>query len=482
MANKYCPNCGKEVSEDANFCMNCGNPIKNAEPMDLTTVSKNEVGNYSVAMVNRSENGHKEKWFSKNWFVIFMLLLCFPIGILLMWKYKKFNKVMRIILSVILGGFLCVFVIALISPCNHEWSDATVVSPKTCWICGVEEGEPKPLEKFTWPTKGVGALIPAPKSNMGQINWNDSNSFNIYVGNMTVDDFNAYIEECSNIGFDVDFQRGEDYYYAENLDSINLDIWYEENDIIQIQIIRNDSEENIVQNDVEEQSECEKNGHNWLDATCLAPKKCLVCGEEEGEPKGHIVEEWTLVTDATCSEEGQQKGICLTCNEEILENVAMLEHTAGEWEIIEKATYSQKGTRVKYCSVCEAECEKEEYELSEEEKEQAFKDECVKYTYDEIARNPSNYFFEKLKFKGEVIQVMEDGDEYILRVNVTKGNYYWDDTILVYYTKKDSSEPRILEDDIIMLYGYGFDTVTYETVMGASVTIPAVMAEYIDIQ
>ena len=106
----------------------------------------------------------------------------------------------------------------------------------------------------------------------------------------------------------------------------------------------------------------------------------------------------------------------------------------------------------------------------------------MKYTYDEIARNPSNYFFEKLKFKGEVIQVMEDGDEYILRVNVTKGNYYWDDTILVYYTKKYSSEPRILEDDIIMLYGYGFDTVTYETVMGASVTIPAVMAEYIDIQ
>ena len=36
-----------------------------------------------------------------------------------------------------------------------------------------------------------------------------------------------------------------------------------------------------------EESSCEKNGHDWLDAGCLTPKTCDVCGETEGAALGH---------------------------------------------------------------------------------------------------------------------------------------------------------------------------------------------------
>ena len=61
-------------------------------------------------------------------------------------------------------------------------------------------------------------------------------------------------------------------------------------------------------------------------------------------------------------------------------------------------------------------------------------------------------------------------------------SHYWSDTILVSYTKQSSDEPRILEDDIVMMYGVLAGTYTYETVLGSKLTVPLMLVEYIDIQ
>lgn len=230
------------------------------------------------------------------------------------------------------------------------------------------------------------------------------------------------------------------------------------------------------------ETEGEALGHTWTDATCTEAKTCQICGETDGEPLGHTVDAWEIVTETSCAQAGEEKGTCAICGEEQSRAIDALEHTPGEWEILTQATSTEEGERVKHCTVCGAEVESETYELTEEEKEAAFKGECGSYSYNEIARNPGEYILKKAHFRGEVVQVMEDGDDYTLRVNVTQSRYYWEDTIYVSYTRRDSAEPRILEDDIINLYGYCMDTVTYETVMGASVTIPAVLAEYIDIE
>jgi len=40
-------------------------------------------------------------YYYKTWFVVFMLLLFFPAGLVLMWKGNKFGKMSRIVISVI---------------------------------------------------------------------------------------------------------------------------------------------------------------------------------------------------------------------------------------------------------------------------------------------------------------------------------------------------------------------------------------------
>lgn len=118
-----------------------------------------------------------------------------------------------------------------------------------------------------------------------------------------------------------------------------------------------------------------------------------------------------------------------------------------------------------------------------------FTNTCQEYSYKEIARDPNNYKGKPAKFKGQVIQVQESGKTIVLRVNVTaeenefaEGGYLYEDTIYVEYTKKDSNESRILEDDIITIYGTLNGLMTYESILGEEISIPHLIAEYIDIE
>lgn len=115
---------------------------------------------------------------------------------------------------------------------------------------------------------------------------------------------------------------------------------------------------------------------------------------------------------------------------------------------------------------------------------------CTTIDYDSLARNPNQYKDNYYTFTGEVIQAMNESNsnETVLRVNVTPKKYtysnetYYEDTILVYYKYSSSAESRILEDDIITIYGQSMGTYTYESVLGSSITVPSVAAMYIDIK
>ena len=118
------------------------------------------------------------------------------------------------------------------------------------------------------------------------------------------------------------------------------------------------------------------------------------------------------------------------------------------------------------------------YNIQEEE----YKGMCNNANYKDISRNPTNYEGSYLTFKGKVIQTQESGNSVILRVNVTRGEYdIWEDTIYVEYERASLDEPRILEDDIISVYGLSKGIKTYKSVMGSAISIPWLSAEYIDI-
>ncbi len=114
---------------------------------------------------------------------------------------------------------------------------------------------------------------------------------------------------------------------------------------------------------------------------------------------------------------------------------------------------------------------------------------CTTIDYKSLARNPNSYIGRNYTFTGEVIQVLNGPNNKIdLRVNVTPKRYeylnetYYEDTMYVTYQYSSSTESRILEDDIITLYGSFAGIYSYESVMGAQISIPLINALYIDIR
>lgn len=98
-------------------------------------------------------------------------------------------------------------------------------------------------------------------------------------------------------------------------------------------------------------------------------------------------------------------------------------------------------------------------------------------SFDDVARDPDAYEGKRVQFTGEVIQVMQDGNTYTLRVNVTPVSYGYTDTIMMSYTAPEGA-PRILEDDVLTFYGVMGGMYTYESIFGASITVPLLFAQY----
>ena len=54
------------------------------------------------------------------------------------------------------------------------------------------------------------------------------------------------------------------------------------------------------------------------------------------------------------------------------------------------------------------------------------------------------------------------------------------DTILFAEIKSDITETRILEDDVITIYGSSAGLMTYESTMGGKISIPGMLVEKVD--
>lgn len=95
---------------------------------------------------------------------------------------------------------------------------------------------PKQLATIAWPNSAAGNKLPVPKSTIGEFSFEREDSFFVYVGEMTKDDYNEYVEACSNKGFSVDYNKGDTYYQADDSDGWHIALTYEGNSIMSIRI------------------------------------------------------------------------------------------------------------------------------------------------------------------------------------------------------------------------------------------------------
>lgn len=118
----------------------------------------------------------------------------------------------------------------------------------------------------------------------------------------------------------------------------------------------------------------------------------------------------------------------------------------------------------------------------------AYKNNCKTLSFKDLSRNPDKHKGEKLKYTGKVIQVQED-EHWLddkttvdLRINVTKDEYgLWDDTIYATVELPKNAD-RILEDDIITIWGECDGKYSYTSVLGSDVTLPKINIEYYSVK
>lgn len=95
---------------------------------------------------------------------------------------------------------------------------------------------PMKLGTISWPTGTAGYLLPEPSSTTGKFNYEHDTNFSVYVGDTTREEYDEYVTDCSCYGFDVDYDKGENYYRAYNEDGYYLSLSYEGNNIMLIRI------------------------------------------------------------------------------------------------------------------------------------------------------------------------------------------------------------------------------------------------------
>lgn len=85
-----------------------------------------------------------------------------------------------------------------------------------------------PIEMGTisWPAAGAGSLVPAPTSTTGKIDSDSSTFFLAYVGETNAEAFASYVDACSGAGFNVDYDRGDTWYSADNAAGVSLRVEY----------------------------------------------------------------------------------------------------------------------------------------------------------------------------------------------------------------------------------------------------------------
>ena len=88
--------------------------------------------------------------------------------------------------------------------------------------------------------------------------------------------------------------------------------------------------------------------------------------------------------------------------------------------------------------------------------------------------------FKLVNEKGQEYSLMDIENHALLTDPAGLGYEYYTDTIYVVYYPEEG-EDKILEDDIITIWGTSQGDYTYTSTIGASVTLPLIFAEYVSI-
>lgn len=86
---------------------------------------------------------------------------------------------------------------------------------------------PLELHALVWPDTALGRMLPVPESTVGQVSYETEEYLELYVGDTDPAAYSAYVTACIDAGFDIDYSRGDDYFYGDSAAGYDLSVSYE---------------------------------------------------------------------------------------------------------------------------------------------------------------------------------------------------------------------------------------------------------------
>lgn len=83
-------------------------------------------------------------------------------------------------------------------------------------------------DEITWPTSAIAQLLPAPEDlSNGVISSDREDYLSVYLGKLSKDDYQSYVEQCKEKSFTVDYSSSDNYYFANNSEGYQLSVDYD---------------------------------------------------------------------------------------------------------------------------------------------------------------------------------------------------------------------------------------------------------------
>lgn len=143
----------------------------------------------------------------------------------------------------------------------------------------------------------------------------------------------------------------------------------------------------------------------------------------------------------------------------------------------ELGDYEDSSSYVEKCKI------EAKYAIKNTMTEEEFKEQCIKIRYEDLMRNPNRYIGEFVKLEGRIIMPPEENNNEIDARCYTRNSgggiipHYTGDTIHISYRYADENESRLIDDDVIVVYGI-FEGIYIFNSMAGEVPMPDITVLY----
>ncbi len=259
-----CTNCGTEY--EGNFCPSCGQK----------TITETPYYDNEKSKPKRTKNKKKKPFFLRWWFILLVIIVVIiganaikDMGEKIKWEeiclgylipeppedrgeiFNNSDEILHIDVNKISNKEYIDYMTSCKnmgfiidedkSENSYEAYNEDGYSLKLYYYSSNEElsitlEEPIQMTEIVWPTSQAGKKLPKPKSTIGKFSFEHDDNFSVTIGNTTKSDFKEYVSSCSEKGFNVDFDKGDNYYYAYNTEGWHISLDYKGNNIMSITV------------------------------------------------------------------------------------------------------------------------------------------------------------------------------------------------------------------------------------------------------